>query len=72
MLFLEYVNITRAAIPPLIPDMARGCQGILLISRPPSDHKAPASNKSAIAFCLFNLESIKSNKKPQIYGAFYK
>ena len=57
-------------MPPLIPDIASGCQEILFISSPPIDHKAPASNKSAIAFCLFNLDYIKAIKKPQSNGAF--
>jgi hypothetical protein len=47
--------ITIAAIPPLIPDIASGGQGILFISKPPKDHIAPANSNSIIAFSLFKF-----------------
>jgi len=42
-------------MPPRSPDIANGDQGILLISNPPKDHKAPARTNNNIALFLFNF-----------------
>ena len=63
--------MTMAAIPPRIPEIANGCQGILFISSPPKDHIAPATSNRIIAYFFSKILLCTDNKKPQFPGAFY-
>ena len=48
-------------MPPLRPDIANGGHSILLMSKPPKDHNAPAKTNNDIALLLF-INKSKINK----------
>ena len=60
--------MTRAAIPPRIPEIASGCQGILFYSSPPKDHIAPATSNRTIAFFLSKILLCTDKKAPVPWG----